>query len=240
MASLYDIGMERATGGTHVSPGETPASTGSAWGRLLDSYTSPATARSTNASLYDRGAAAAGVRTTQPAGAPEQPASGGSPWDRLLNARTQNPPRPPTPRPASGGKVSEQFVIDGLVRRGLPEHVARGFAMNFQDESGFDPGINEANPIVEGSRGGYGLYQLTGPRRRQYEALADRAGRDYSDPELQLDFLMSELQTTESRAFERISQTSNAGEAGAAIVNHFLRPSPDYRQTRANRYLGRS
>jgi len=234
MASLYDIGMERATGGTHVSPGETPdnqAQSGSAWGRLFESYTSPP---SQPVGTSFNSAAPAVTR------APEQPASGGSPWERLLNARTQNPPRPATPRPASGGRVSEQFVVDGLVRRGLPEHVAEGFAMNFQDESGFDPGVNEANPIVEGSRGGYGLYQLTGPRRRQYEALADRAGRDYSDPELQLDFLMSELQTTEKRAFDRISQTSNAGEAGAAIVNHFLRPAADYRQTRANRYLGRS
>ncbi len=48
------------------------------------------------------------------------------------------------------------------------------FVMNFKDESGLDPGINEANPIVPGSRGGYGLYQLTGPRRKAYEAFAQQ------------------------------------------------------------------
>lgn len=109
--------------------------------------------------------------------------------------------------------------------------------MNFQDESGLDPGINEASPTVAGSRGGYGLYQLTGPRRRQYEAMADRMSRDYSDPELQLDFLVQELQTTEKSANSRIMQTANAGEAGAAIVNHFLRPAPEHRQSRTARYM---
>lgn len=234
MASLFDIGMEEATGGTHRSAGEPAPADGagasfgsdSAWGRLFQSYTSPQTQ--------------ARPQTLPGTFAPARAASGGSPWDRLMSSRQQNPPRRPTPRPASGGKVGEQFVVDGLTRRGLPEHVARGFAMNFADESGFDPGINEIDPLVEGSRGGYGLYQLTGPRRRQYEAMADRRGMDYSDPDLQLDFLMQELQTTESRAFERISRTTNAGEAGAAIVNDFLRPAPDYRRARANRYLGRS
>lgn len=226
MASLYDIGMERATGGTHVSASETPDD-GSAWGKLFTNYS------------RTQPISSAPMRPPV-SGAPSQPASGGSPWDRLLQARTQNPARQPTPRPASGGKVSEQYVVDGLVARGLPEHVARGFAMNFNDESGFDPGINEIEPTVEGSRGGYGLYQLTGPRRRQYEAMADRAGRDYSDPDLQLDFLMQELQTTEKRAGERIMQAGSAGEAGAAIVNHFLRPAAEHRQSRTNRYLGRS
>lgn len=223
MATLYDIGMERATGGKHLSAGEAPATPsfgeGSAWGKLLENYTS-------------------GAPTPPPVtGAPVEPAAGGSPWDRLVAARAARPARPP----ANGGApVTEDYVVQGLVQRGLPEHVARGFAMNFKDESGLDPGINEIEPLVEGSRGGYGLYQLTGPRRRQYEEMATRMGRDFSDPDLQMDFLVHELQTTEKRAGERIMQAGNAGEAGAAIVNHFLRPSPEYRATRANRYLGRS
>jgi hypothetical protein len=234
MASLFDIGMEEATGGTHRSAGEPAPADGagpsfgsdSAWGKLFQNYTSPPTQ--------------AQPQTLPGTFAPAQSASGGSPWERLMSARTQAPARRRTPRPASGGKVSEQYVVDGLVERGLPEHVARGFAMNFNDESGFDPGINEITPLVEGSRGGYGLYQLTGPRRRQYEAMADRRGMDYSDPDLQLDFLVQELQTTEKRANSRIMETGSAGEAGAAIVNHFLRPSPEHRQSRTNRYLGHS
>ena len=45
--------------------------------------------------------------------------------------------------------------IDLAIEAG--EHVADGFVMNFKDESGLNPGINEQNPIVPGSRGGFGL-----------------------------------------------------------------------------------
>lgn len=126
----------------------------------------------------------------------------------------------------------------GLVARGLPEHVADGFVMNFQDESGLNPGINEISPIVPGSRGGYGLYQLTGPRRRAYEAYAADRGIPLDSVDGQLDFLMTELQGPEARAASAIMSTKTPGEAGAAIVNEFLRPSPEYAAKRASEYLG--
>lgn len=63
--------------------------------------------------------------------------------------------QPPIPgiqaQPQAGGA---DYIRQGLVKRGLPEHVADAFVVNFQDESGLNPGINEANPIVPGSRGG--------------------------------------------------------------------------------------
>ena len=98
------------------------------------------------------------------------------PWQALISGATfQTQPR------SRGSRVDAAYVVDGLVRRGLPRHVAEGFAMNFADESGFDPGINERNPTVKGSRGGYGLYQLTGPRRRAYEAFATQRGTDFAN-----------------------------------------------------------
>lgn len=72
--------------------------------------------------------------------------------------------------------------------------------MNFQDESGLNPGINERNPLVPGSRGGFGLYQLTGPRRRAYEQFANQRGVAPFDIDAQLDFMMTELQGPESRS----------------------------------------
>lgn len=158
-------------------------------------------------------------------------------WDTLI--ATYAPKAQPAPRSGGGGrKVDADYVVQGLVERGLPQHVAEGFAMNFADESGFDPGINEINPIVAGSRGGFGLYQLTGPRRRAYEAFAADKGVDLADPDAQMDFLMLELSGPEKRAAERIMSTSSAGEAGAAIVNDFLRPAADHRERRASKYLG--
>lgn len=129
-------------------------------------------------------------------------------------------------------------IREGLIARGLPEHIADGFIMNFQDESGLNPGINERNPIVPGSRGGFGLYQLTGPRRRAYEAYAAENGVNPADVDAQLDWLMYELQGPEAKAAQSIFAAQNAGEAGAAIVNNFLRPAPEHRTSRANRYLG--
>ena len=100
-----------------------------------------------------------------------------------------------------------------------------------------DSGINEANPLVKGSRGGFGLYQLTGPRRVEYEDFAASKGVAPSNVDAQLDFLVMELNNKEKSAGDAIMATNNAGEAAAAIVNKFLRPSKQYRENRANKYL---
>lgn len=126
----------------------------------------------------------------------------------------------------------------GLIRRGLPAHVADGFIMNFQDESGLNPGINEIAPIVPGSRGGFGLYQLTGPRRVAYENFAKDRGVDAADPDAQLDFLMTELKGPEARAARSILAAPDAGSAAAAIARDFLRPSQEHLDRRVARYTG--
>lgn len=139
---------------------------------------------------------------------------------------------------ALGKGATPEGIKAGLVARGMPEHIADGFVMNFQDESGFNPGINEVAPLVPGSRGGFGLAQWTGPRRKALEAFAAERGMPVSDPGVQMDFLMTELQGPEAAAWAKISGTQNAGEAGAAIVNSFLRPAEEHRRAREAEYLG--
>lgn len=134
--------------------------------------------------------------------------------------------------------VDERYLMQGLMQRGLPEHIAQGFVMNMRDESGLNPGINEINPIVPGSRGGFGLYQLTGPRRRAYEQFAQSRGVDVADPDAQLDFLMIELQGPESRAAQSIFAAQNPQDAAVAIARDFLRPAPENLQKRVQRYTG--
>lgn len=134
--------------------------------------------------------------------------------------------------------VNADSIRAGLVARGLPEHVADGFVMNFQDESGLNPGINEAAPIVPGSRGGFGLAQWTGPRRKALESFAAERGVSAADPDIQLDFLMTELQGPESGAANSILSTTDSGQAAAAIVNKFLRPAEEHRASREARYTG--
>ncbi|MDR7032438.1 phage tail tip lysozyme [Mesorhizobium sp. BE184] len=139
---------------------------------------------------------------------------------------------PSIPQTAEAGAIRQ-----GLIDRGLPSHVADAFVLNMQDESGLNPGINEQNPTVPGSRGGFGLYQLTGPRRRAYEAFAGQRGVDPSDTNAQLDFLMSELQGPEAKAAQSILSAPDTGTAAAAIVNDFLRPAPEHAASRTNRYM---
>lgn len=130
------------------------------------------------------------------------------------------------------------YIRNGLIQRGLPEHVADAFLLNFQDESGLNSGINEAEPVVPGSRGGYGLYQLTGPRRVAYEQYAQQLGVDPSNVDAQLDFMMSELQGPEAAAAQAILSAPDTGSAAAAIVNKFLRPAEEHRARRVAQYTG--
>ena len=141
-------------------------------------------------------------------------------------------------RSASRGAVTPDYIVNGLVQRGLSRPVAEGFAMNAADESGFNPGINEQDPTVSGSRGGFGLFQWTGPRRRALESFASQQGSSVTDPDTQLDFLMTELSGSERGAASSILSAKSAGQAGAAIVNDFLRPAEQHRASRAARYLG--
>jgi hypothetical protein len=138
--------------------------------------------------------------------------------------------------PVGKGAVDPAMITQGLVQRGLPQHVAEAFVVNMKDESGLNPGINEAAPLVPGSRGGFGLYQLTGPRRRAYEAFAAQRGVDPSDVDAQLDFLMTELQGPEARAAQNILSAPDTATAAQAIVNDFLRPAPEHRTRRAQQY----
>jgi Phage tail lysozyme len=130
------------------------------------------------------------------------------------------------------------WFIDGLVQRGMPQHVAEAFALNAMDESRMDPGINEIAPLVPGSRGGYGLMQWTGPRRKALEAFAAERGVAVSDPDLQLDFLVTELQGPEAGAAKAIYGAPDTKTAAAAIVNKFLRPAESNRAKREAAYLG--
>lgn len=139
--------------------------------------------------------------------------------------------------PAATGVSSEAPVIKAkLLERGIPEHVADGFVANFADESGLNSGINERNPTVEGSRGGYGLYQLTGPRRVAYEKFAADRGVSPSDVDTQLDFLVSELKGPEAGAAAKIFAAPDSGTAAAAIATNFLRPNAKSLAERVAKY----
>lgn len=115
-------------------------------------------------------------------------------------------------------------VLNGLLQRGMPEHIAYGVAGNMAVESGFNPGINEINPVVPGSRGGYGLNQWTGPRRVQYEQFAQDRGAPLNDVDAQLDFMFWELENTEKRAADALYAADTVEDAARVYSDRFLRP----------------
>lgn len=133
-------------------------------------------------------------------------------------------------------KSNAEYILSGLRQRGMPDHIARGFVMNFQDESGLDPGIEEKEANVHGTKG-FGLAQWTGERRGALVSYANQHGKPVADLDTQMDFLMQELSGPESAAWEKIKGARTSGEAGAAVVNSFLRPAEEHRRSREARYL---
>ena len=121
--------------------------------------------------------------------------------------------------------MARQEVLNALLARGVAPHIAEGITNEINRESGFDPGINEISPLVAGSRGGFGLFQHTGPRRRELEAFAQEKGVPLDTIETQIDFALQELLTTEKRAGSALANTTTAEEAADVFKRQFLRPA---------------
>jgi hypothetical protein len=114
-------------------------------------------------------------------------------------------------------KVNPKEVLDYLTNdKGLTESQALGIMANIRHESGFDPNVNEANPIVNGSRGGFGLFQHTGERRRALEQVDG-----YQDYRKQIDFALSE---PEGQEFTKL-QFESPRDASVWWTKKFERPA---------------
>jgi hypothetical protein len=144
----------------------------------------------------------------------------------------------PAPQATVPQTADADYIRNGLIQRGFSPQVSDAFLANFQDESGLNAGINEANPTVPGSRGGFGLYQLTGPRRTAYEAFAKERGVPVNNVDAQLDFLKYETQGPEAQAASTFLNAPDTATAAQGIVNNFLRPAPEHRAARSAAYAG--
>jgi hypothetical protein len=139
-----------------------------------------------------------------------------------------------SPRP------SEKELYCGLRARGMSDAAAKGIVANMIAESNLNPGINEISPLVAGSRGGYGLIQWTGPRRRELESYSASGGSPVSDTSMQLDFLVYELQTSEAQSGRLLSGATDAVDAARIFYAYNLRPAVNGQivdtQTRLNNF----
>lgn len=126
----------------------------------------------------------------------------------------------------------EQEILAGLIKRGMAPHIAEGFVRNGKDESGL-------NPTAVGDNGNaFGLFQWNGPRMRALQDFAQKTGRPASDPNVQMDYLMTELQGAERGSWAKISTAKDANEAAVAVLNHFERPAETFRAKREAAYRG--
>lgn len=149
--------------------------------------------------------------------------------------------RPKSRGQAFGSDTGYRLVEDLIDRFGLTREQAAGFVGNLDYETGGFKFMQEIEPVVPGSKGGYGFAQWTGPRRRQFEAWSQEAGLDPSSYEANLGFLVYELENTpEGKVLEYLSEATTAEEAARIVSNKFLRPGkPNLgeRMARASGYM---
>lgn len=104
---------------------------------------------------------------------------------------------------------------------------AAGLVGNFIHEAGaaLNPDTNEGKPLIPGSRGGYGLAQWTGPRRRDLEAYAAANGGGLGTLKLQLNFTMQELSTRSGPSgLASYMTNSTVEEAAETIFRYYETP----------------
>lgn len=119
---------------------------------------------------------------------------------------------------------------------GLSPGAAAGVAGNLAHESGDFKTLQEINPTVAGSRGGYGWAQWTGPRRRAYEGWAKQQGLDPSSPEANYGFLSHELRNTpESSVISALQGVTDPAQAAEIFSNKFLRPGIPHMGSRVSK-----
>lgn len=121
------------------------------------------------------------------------------------------------------GSDNAEKVYNFLVSKGFTPIQTAGVMGNLQAESGMNPDINEQNPLVAGSRGGYGLAQWTGGRRVALENYASEKGVPVSTLELQLDFMWHELNGPEITAYNDLRLQTTVDGATLSFLRKYER-----------------
>lgn len=83
--------------------------------------------------------------------------------------------------------------------------------------------LQEIKPVVKGSRGGFGWFQWTGPRRKAFEAYCERNSLDPKTDDANYKFLFVELTTTEKRSIDKLKSVATLGDKVIAFEESFER-----------------
>ncbi len=124
--------------------------------------------------------------------------------------------------------VGNQAAIEANLARdlkrtfGFTDEQVAGIIGNLAHESGGFEYFQEINPLVPGSRGGYGYAQWTGPRRVAFERFAADLGDHRTSYAANWGFLRHELQTNHANAVAAVKRTRTVRGAVLAFENTFL------------------
>ncbi|RTL37238.1 MAG: hypothetical protein EKK48_24360 [Candidatus Melainabacteria bacterium] len=126
----------------------------------------------------------------------------------------------------AGETVQAKQLYDYFIEKGFSPAQASGILGNLQTESSFKTSAYNAG------EGAIGLAQWEGGRRTALEAFAKQEGKPVTDWRVQADFLMKELQTTESGAYSALKAAQTPGAAASAFDKYYERSSGEARGQR--------
>ncbi len=116
--------------------------------------------------------------------------------------------------PNSNARKAYNFFVDN----GYSPAQSAGIVGNLAQES-----TVALDSSIENSIGAFGIAQWLGPRRKALEKFASDRNIAPNDFDLQLDFILHELNTSEKRANKSLLSASTPSEAAASFVNKFER-----------------
>lgn len=107
--------------------------------------------------------------------------------------------------------VNAQFLVDRLMAGGLNRAQAAALVGNFQQESSL-------NPIAHNRKeNAFGLMQWRGDRLVGLQKYASEHGKAWTDPGVQADYALHEMNTTEKDASKNFLAATDVNEANKAL-----------------------
>ena len=142
-------------------------------------------------------------------------------------------PRPSAPASGAFSEIGPRLMTDLMRDFELSPDQAAGIVGNLAHETGGFRHMQEIQPVVPGSRGGFGFAQWTGPRRRQFEGWAQEQGLDLNSYDANYGFLAHELRNTpEGRVLGDLRGAPDAQTAARVFSDRFLRPGIPHMDSR--------
>lgn len=115
----------------------------------------------------------------------------------------------------------KDYAYQFYLNKGLAPKDAAAIVGNLYAESGFDTTVKG----TADDKGSVGIAQWHSERKRGLYNFAKSQGKDWSDLDTQLNYVLKEGQTTHKDAFSKMLNTKTVQEATMAFMNHYERPA---------------